>query len=524
MKTVYDIAHVLESADGSEQRLMRALSLLRVLVPYEHCTLLYVQPERAPTLATVPTASPEDAVLLAERLGRLLDPFTSEVPRELVVDTSSRGRLAVPLVGLDEVIGVLEVRSGIIEYSVDDLRALSVVAAQLAAYLTMLRARAVDADRTRKLNDARRTAEAANRTKDELLALVSLELKTPLNATLNWAHSLGEDPDPTARSRAVAGIEKAVRAQSMLIDDILDLAGIASATVRLDLRAIDPVHMIRNSLEGLRLEAENRAIRLETSLDPSVTGLIADPDRFDQIISNLIAHALKFAPHGSCVEVHLERSDGHARIRVIDRGPPIAPEILPHVFESFRLRRDTDPRTRNGFGVGLAIVKNLVALHDGIVQAESGNEETGTTFTVDLPLEPGPRPLAGIHVLAVDDDDDFRDALRAILERRGATVTTVSSVPSALASLDRWKPDVLLCELAMPRESGYDLIRELVARGTALPAAALTKLTRSEEAERSIAAGFRMYLAKPIEVDALVAAVTRLAEEARVTRSRVGTR
>jgi CheY-like chemotaxis protein len=196
---------------------------------------------------------------------------------------------------------------------------------------------------------------------------------------------------------------------------------------------------------------------------------------------------------------------------VIDHGARIAPELLPHVFESFRLGRAGGSRTDGDLGVGLAIVKNLVERHGGSICAENATERSGATFTVELPLAAAARALAGIRILVVDDDDDFRDAMRSVLERRGAEVMTVSSVVAALAALERWRPDVVLSELGMPRENGYDLMRHLAARYPAVQAAALTKFASVEASERSLAAGFQLHLVKPIEVEALVAAVVELA-------------
>jgi signal transduction histidine kinase/CheY-like chemotaxis protein len=520
-RALYEVAHALESAEDSERRVLRVLDLLRTIVPSEHCALLHVQPGHEPRLVAAPSESPEEPAHVAQRLLNLFDLFAENPTRTPEPQPSSPGHLAVPLVGVDEVIGVLEVRGAADAYSVEHLRAVSVVAAQLAAHLVILRARMVEADRARELKEARHAAEAANRAKDEFLALVSHELKTPLNTTLTWAHTLGsEELEPAARAEAAAGIERAVRAQSKLIDELLDLVGTASAALRLDVRAVEPARLIRATLEGLRLQAEARAIRLETALDTSVTNLIVDPDRFEQIVSNLVANAIKFTPNGGCVEVHLERADDHARIRVIDRGARIAPEVLPHVFESFRLERGASPRTHGAFGVGLAIVKNLVERHGGRIRAESATAASGTTFTVELPLAAQARALTGIRVVVVDDDDDFRDALRAVLERRGAEVMTVASVAAALAALDSWKPDVLLSELAMPRESGYDLIRHVVARYPTLPVAALTKFSSVAESERAIAAGFQLHLVKPIEVEALVAAIVELAARSHEMRAR----
>ncbi len=511
-RVLYDIAHVLESADGSEERVFRVLDLLRTVVPFEHCALLHVVPEREPQLVVARSGLPAAPTELRDRLVKLFALFAEDPAHELDTEPSPPGRLAVPLVQLDGVTGVLEVSSAADAYAVHHLRVLSVVAAQLAAHLTLLRARTVEADRARELDEARRTAEAANRAKDEFLALVSHELKTPLSSTLAWAHDLGTGGlDAGARAHAVDGIERGVRAQANLIDEILELAGVATAALRLDLRAIEPGRSIKATIERLRLQAEERAIRIDTVLDPSVTALVVDPDRFDQIVSNLVANALAVSPEGGRIEVRLERADDLARIRVTDAGVGIAPELLPQMFEGFQRQRSPSPGTPGQLWVGLAVVKQLVECHGGRVHAECDGEQSGATITVELPLRSEQRPLAGLRVLLVDDDADIREAFQAVLEARGAEVTAADSVAGALAALERSRPDVLLSELALPRQSGYDLVRELVARDPSLPIAALTKYGRPEESRRALAAGFRMHLPKPIEVDALVAAVAHLA-------------
>jgi signal transduction histidine kinase/CheY-like chemotaxis protein len=520
-RALHDIARILGSAEGSEARVLRVLELLRQLVPYEQCALLEAQPGLAPRILVAPPAPPDERARLTETLmllfGRLVDEHTRapEAPPR-----PSGPHLAVPLVELDEVIGVLLVRSVAGAYTAGHLRALSVVGAQLAAYLTLLRVRAEEADRARALDEARSAAEAANRTKDEFLALVSHELKTPLTTVLAWAHVLGaSDLAEAERARAVDAIEHSVGAQTKLIEEILDLACIATARLRLDVRAVDPASLIRAAIEGIRRSAEQRSIRVEAALDGSVERLLVDPDRLGQVVENLLANAVKFTPTGGNVEVRLERAGAHARIRVIDSGKGIRHELLPHVFESFRQADSTTTRSHGGLGVGLALVKNLVELHGGRVHAESPGEEKGATFTVELPLAPeapvhpraaGARTLTGIRVLLVDDDESVRDAVQVVLERHGAEVRAVGSAAAALEVLGEWGPDVLLSDLAMPGESGYDLMRKAAAHDPALPAAALTAHGREVERE-ALAAGFRVVLAKPIEARTLVGAIAGLA-------------
>jgi signal transduction histidine kinase/ActR/RegA family two-component response regulator len=530
-RVFYDIGQLLESAEESEARVIRVLDRLRSIVPYERCAALRSLSGREALLLTAAETPAAERAELTATLTVFLGQLVGEQGQAPKTSSSPVTHLAIPLVALEEVVGVLYVYRTDGGYGERHVRRLSVVAAKLGAYFSMLRASALEAKRVRQLEGLRLAAETANRTKDEFLALVSHELRTPLNTILAWADALrSKEAREADRTRAFEAIERSVRAQARLIEDLLDLSGIAHATLRLDLRAVDPAKLIKATIRSLLPRAEQKSIQLEASFDESVTSLIADPQRLSQIVANLIANAIKFTPEGGRVEVRLERAGGLARIRVNDTGSGIRPELLPTLFERFRQADSSSIRSHGGLGVGLALVKDLVELHGGHVRAQSPGEKKGAAFTVELPLAQGApeapvRPeaptgtgrdkgaLAGVRVLVVDDDSDICEVLQFVLEGQGAVVTVAASAMEALAALERSMPNVLLSDIAMPGETGHDLMRKIVARegDGAPPAAALSAYVLEQDVQEALASGFRMLLSKPIDPGALIAAVAALA-------------
>ncbi|MFL6198146.1 MAG: response regulator [Thermoanaerobaculia bacterium] len=396
--------------------------------------------------------------------------------------------------------------------------------------------------------EARKQAEEANRIKDEFLATLSHELRTPLNAILGWAQVLRTgkvDADTTAR--ALEAVERNARAQAQLISDLLDVSRIITGKLRLDLKPVDLSRIIDAALDSVRPAADAKGIRIRVTLDRSIGGigpLVGDPDRLQQVAWNLLSNAIKFTPQGGSVEVRLGQREGQAEIAVEDTGAGIRPDFVPYVFDRFRQAESSTTRLHGGLGLGLSIVRHLVELHGGTVAVESRGEGQGSTFTVCLPIRLGvedsmtegaagmleerrqrpgagvpdllgAQPLAGLHVLVVDDEADTRDLLFTALQQCGARVTTVPNVPDALACLDGELPDVLISDIGVPGEDGYSLIRKVRARGAerggSVPAAALTAYARSEDRIRALSAGFQAHLAKPIDPAELVATIAALA-------------
>ena len=534
-RTLHDITQLLESSDGAEERVQRVLGLLRVIVPYDECAMLEAGLGYGTrvVMATEPAPDGRDALTrtLLSLLGQLVEPYApaSSPPASL------HGlHLAVPLIGLDEIIGILFVRSWEGRYTKDHLRALSIVGAKLAAYVMTRRARATLAQLARERDDARRAAEAANRAKDDLLALVSHELKKPLSSILVWAHVLhSATGDVAARARAITELERSLRIQAKLIDDILDLACVASAEVRLNLRAVEPAGLIKTTVEALRLEAERKSIRLECHLNKTAMPMLLDPDRIGRVVGLLVANAVKLTPTGGHVEVRLERTAGYARIQVSDTGSGIRSQTLPYVFDPLPRPNGDGGRDQGDTEVGLAIVKEVVELHGGRVRAESAGPEQGATVTMELPRLLGgeaaalvsagdlldSNQLAGVRVLLVEDDLDLRESFRLVLRNYGAEVMTVPSAPEAIVALQQFQADVLLlCDLATHDGAVHDLMSVVMARSCSLPVGSISAWRLDEEA-REPEEGFRFHLAKPVDVRALIHAVANLAGRTSVSTS-----
>lgn len=389
---------------------------------------------------------------------------------------------------------------------------------------------------------ARAEAEAANRMKDEFLAVLSHELRTPLTSMLGWSKILrSKKLDEKATARALEAIERNATSQVQLIEDILDVSRIIRGQLRLNICAVNLVTVTEAALEAVRPLADTKGIQLNTILDTSIGSVFGDSARLQQVVWNLLTNAIKFTPKGGKVEVTLSMVSSQeqlttiksAQIQVIDTGIGISPEFLPKVFERFRQADSTTTRSHNGLGLGLAIVRHLVELHKGTISAESPGTGQGATFTVTLPLlrenrgsrdkaedeislPAGSTPLAGLRVLVVDDETDTRNFLSFMFEEYGAIATAVASVDEALKILEKSKPDVLISDIGMSEQDGYTLIRKLRSlepeKGGCIPAIALTAYTREEDRLKALSAGFQKYLSKPIDPTELIALVASVLE------------
>ena len=388
-------------------------------------------------------------------------------------------------------------------------------------------------------------AEQAGRMKDEFLATLSHELRTPLNAIVGWTQILrapGADADDLAEGLAV--IDRNARAQTQIIEDILDMSRIISGKLRLDVQRVDLAQLVRAGADTVRPAADAKGVRLQVVLDPLAGPITGDPGRLHQVFWNLLSNAVKFTPRGGRVQVVLERVNSHVEVGVTDTGEGIAAGFVPHVFDRFRQADGSTTRRHGGLGLGLAIVKQLVELHGGSVAVRSPGPGQGATFTVALPLtithpaaaDDAPTVarehpsaevpsdaqrlacdgLKGVAVLVVDDEPDARDVVRRLLEQCGAAVRTAGSAAEALLRLQARVPTVLVSDIGMPGEDGYALIRQVralpPAQGGRVHALALTAYARAADRMRALEAGFQMHLSKPVEPAELVVTVAALAK------------
>ncbi|HVR71208.1 MAG TPA: ATP-binding protein [Vicinamibacteria bacterium] len=396
------------------------------------------------------------------------------------------------------------------------------------------RAQGLDAQARRRGESARDEAEAANRAKDEFLAMISHELRTPLGAILIWSQLLRDEKmDEAGMARALGMIERSTKTLAKLIDDLLDVSRIIAGKLTLESRAVQLGPVVEAALGAAQPDVEAKGLRLELVTPAGAVNVCGDAVRLQQVLGNLLSNAVKFTPDGGRLRVALETTPTHARITIADTGMGINPEFLPFIFERFRQADTTSTRRNKGLGLGLAISRHLVELHGGTIEASSPGEGQGSAFAVTVPLARSAagdvpaaaavrsdgwpaqgRSLEGVRVLVVDDESDARDALALVLERCGARVTAVASAAEALGAWRREPYDVLLSDIAMPGEDGYSLIRKIATAGSdarPLPAVAVTAYATSEDRQRALEAGYRDHLTKPVDPGALVATVARLA-------------
>ena len=437
--------------------------------------------------------------------------------------------IAVPMAVMGRIIGSIEVQS----YEHDVYRPEHATAMSMAANLTAV---AIENVRLLKLErTAREAAEESNRLKDEFLATVSHELRTPLTAILGWSRMLeGGTLDDSVTQQAVETIWRNAKAQAQIVDDILDVSRIITGNLYLDLHPLEVVPVVENAINVVRPTADAKGIRIETYFDRTPAMISGDANRLQQVVWNLLSNAVKFTQSGGRVCVKVSQGAGVVEVSVLDTGQGIEKEFLPYVFDRFRQADSTTTRRHGGLGLGLAIARHLVEIHGGTIRAESAGVGRGAIFTIRLPLVEAtagtpqfveqsqlslaqpPQSLSGVNVLLVDDDEDTLKLMTTALTRRQANVTAVSSATEAIQAISRKCPDVLVSDIAMPDEDGYGLIEKvrLLENGDSqkIPAVAITAYAKEEDRERALAAGFQIYLAKPVELSELISVVARAAK------------
>jgi len=385
--------------------------------------------------------------------------------------------------------------------------------------------------------DARKHAEEADRLKDEFLATLSHELRTPLTSILGWASMIRNgEVEGSNVTRAVETIERNARSQARLIDDLLDVSRIITGNLRLDLHPLNLAPIVEAALDALRPTADVKGIKLQTRFVPGQCLVKGDANRLRQVIWNLLSNAIKFTQRDGRVNIDLTCVESTARLTVSDTGDGISAEFLPYVFDRFRQAEGSISRKQGGLGLGLAVARHLVELHGGTITAESGGLGKGSVFTVDLPLaqerrdpareeerrreverrrsRSGTVRLDDVHVLLIEDDDDTRKLLGTMLKRYGARVTATKSAAEALQVFEGDLPDVMVSDIGMPDQDGYELIRRVRAlpleKGGGTPAIALTGYASRKDRERALSSGYQRHMAKPIEQADMIAAIAAL--------------
>ncbi len=494
--------------------------------------------KRYPTPADAPTGVPN-----VIRTGR--SEIYSEISEELLVagaidaehlrllrELHLRSAMIVPLQARGRVLGAMTfvfAESGR-RYTKADLDFAEELARRAA--LALDNAQLYESEQT-----ARRNADIANRAKDDFLATVSHELRTPLNAMLGWTRMLQKGDLPKEKhAHALATIERNAVTQAQLVEDLLDVSRIISGKLRLDVQSVELAHIVGHAIDALRLAADTKNISLVTTFDPSAGPVMGDPHRLQQVVWNLLSNAIKFTPKGGRIRLGVTRIDSSLELTVSDSGPGITPAFLPYVFERFRQADAAATRAHSGLGLGLAIARHIVELHGGTIAVQSKGEGLGATFTVSLPIAPvrqrtsgagarvtptaptgafEPRPeLKGLRILVVEDEQDARELLDEVLTMCGAVVSCAASVSEAMERILESKPDILLSDIGMPGEDGFELIRRVRAlppeAGGGMPAAALTAFARAEDRRKALDAGFMMHVPKPVEPEELIAVIASL--------------
>jgi PAS domain S-box-containing protein len=380
---------------------------------------------------------------------------------------------------------------------------------------------------------ARERAEAASRAKDEFVAMISHEIRSPLNAILGWSHMLRQGAlDKTATANALESIERNARAQAQLVSDLLDVSRVITGKLRINARPVDIMNSVESALESVHPAAEAKQITIDVQREPYATVVTGDADRLQQVFWNLLSNAVKFTPRQGHVSVKIARTNSYLEVAVSDSGTGIPEDFLPYIFERFTQADTTSARKHAGLGLGLSIARHIVELHGGTIAAESAGEGKGATFRITLPVRAlHPQEvdsaqtavpvdtianeimLNGLRIMVVDDEDETRELLKMMLSSHGAEVLAAASGTEALAQIDECQPGIIVSDIGMPVMDGYMFmkrVRALDSEQRSVPAIALTAYARAEDRLRALAAGFQMHVPKPVEASELVMVIASL--------------
>ena len=378
-------------------------------------------------------------------------------------------------------------------------------------------------------DQARQMAEEASRLKDEFLATLSHEIRTPLNAVIGWTRILRTQPSVRSRAHALEVIERNAMSQMRLVEDLLDMARIISGKLRLKIDAVSIEEVAQAAVDVVAPGAAAKRVTIETSFANGLPAVSGDGERLQQVIWNLLSNALKFTDAGGCVRLEIVQDGPNVRLSVRDNGQGVSPDFIPYVFDRFRQADASASRRHGGLGLGLSLVRQIVELHGGRVGAESGGVKQGSLFWVSLPAvpeierrvaprtaAPDPVTLHGVSILIVDDETDARELLVAMLDNFGATVRAVATAADALAILssNAFEPDVLVSDVGMADTDGFELIRSIrrleSSKARSLPAIAVTAYANAEDRVRALVAGYQNHIPKPVDSNALAAAIAQL--------------
>jgi len=529
--TLYDIAQGFDSPLDPEPRLQRALRLLRRIVPNDRCALLEV-PVAGPARLVVEPDAPEERESLSRVLTRFLTVLTDETKRGAdwrppnvahFAHFASPAHLAVPVVGLDRVLGVLFVRYGGDDaYTDDHLRFLSVIASQIAAYLTACRLRQQEAQIVSEHEAARAAAEAENRAKDEFLAMLAHELRNPLMAIRIAMQTIrGEAERDPAVQRETDVVERQVKQLARLLDDLLDVSRLTRGKIELRKETVTLQAIVAEALATTRGFIDARRHGVSVSLPKEPLWFEADPTRITQVVGNLLNNAAKYTPWGGEISVTGYGERGEVVLRVRDTGIGIAPEMLPRVFDLFAQADRSLAGSEGGLGVGLTLAHTLVELHGGKTIVQSEGPGLGSEFVVRLPVgvPVGPRgrhesrrvAVQARHILLVEDDDNVREALHRILALDGHRVEVARDGPGGVELALATAPEVAFIDIGLPGIDGYEVGRRIrAALGSRVLLVAVTAYGQEQDRRRSSEAGFDAHLVKPVSYEDLTRLLGRV--------------